>query len=183
MIIIIAQPLGRVVFLKNSCSCLPERLFFSETVVRAPPNACFSQKRLFVHPRTLVFLKNGCSCLPERLFFSKTVVRAPPNVCFSQKRLFRTCRTLVFLKNGCSAPAERLFSSKTVVSTPWNVCFPQKRLFQPLGTAVWAALKLKEHVPTGMLSRYLLSKMCAVVYSLTSFIPSSTACMLRGMRP
>ena len=146
------------VFLKNSCSCLPEHLFFSKIVVRAPPNVCFPQNRLFVHPRTFVFLKNGCSCTPERLFFSKMVVRAPPNACFSQKRLFRTCRTLVFLKNGCSAPAERLFFSKTVVPHLLNACFPQKWLFQPLGTAVWAALKLKEHVPTGMLSRYLLSK-------------------------
>ena len=181
--IIIAQPLGRVVFLRKGCSCLPERLFFSKTVVRASPNVCFPQNRLFVHPRTFVFLKNGCSCTSERLFSSKTVVRAPPNACFSQKRLFRTCRTLVFLKNGCSAPAERLFSSKMVVPHLLNACFSQKRLFQPLGTSVRAALKPREHVPTGMLSRYLLSKMCAVVYSLTSFIPSSTACMLRGMRP
>ena len=140
--IIIAQPLGRVVFLRKGCSCLPERLFFLKMVVRAPPNACFSQKRLFVHPRTFVFLKNGCSCT-----------------------------------------SERLFSSKMVVPHLLNACFSQKRLFQPLGTSVRAALKPREHVPTGMLSRYLLSKMCAVVYSLTSFIPSSTACMLRGMRP
>ena len=177
------MPPRTLIFLKNSCSCLPERLFFSKIVVRASPNTCFPQKWLFVHPRTLVFLKNGCSAPAGRLFFSKMIVPHLLNACFSQKRLFGTCRTLVFFKNGCSAPAERLFFSKTVVPTPWNVCFPQKRLFQPLGTAVRAALKLKEHVPTGMLSRYLLSKMCAIVYSLTSFIPSSTACMLRGMRP
>ena len=65
---------------------------------------------------------------------------------------------IVFLKNGCSNPLERLFFSKMIVPTPWNVCFSQKWLFQPLGTAVWAALKQKEHVPMGMLSRYLLSK-------------------------
>ena len=53
--------------------------------------SCLSQKRLFVHPRTLVFLKNGCSCTPERLFFSKTVVPHLLNTCFSQKQLFRTC--------------------------------------------------------------------------------------------
>ena len=109
-----------LVFLKNGCSCIPERLFSSKPVVRAPPNACFSQKRLFRTCRTLVFLKNGCSAPAERLFFSKTVVPHLPNACFSQKWLFRTCRTLIFLKNGCSAPAERLFSSKLVVPTPWN---------------------------------------------------------------
>ena len=177
------MPPRTFVFLKNSCSCTPERLFFSKTVVRASPNVCFPQNRLFVHPRTLVFLKSGCSAPAERLFSSKMVVPHLPNAYFSQKRLFRTCRTLVFLKNGCSAPAERLFFSKTVVPHLPNACFSQNWLFQPLGTSVWAALKQKEHVPTGMLSRYLLSKMCAVVYSLTSFIPSSTACMLRGMRP
>ena len=118
------------VFLKTGCSCIPEHLFFSKIVVRAPPNVCFPQNRLFVHPRTLVFLKNDCSAPAERLFFSKTVVPHLPNACFSQKRLFRTCRTLVFLKNGCSAPAERLFFSKMVVPTPWNVrlgCLKTKR--------------------------------------------------------
>jgi len=68
-------------------------LSFSKTVVRASPNICFSQKWLFVSPRTFVFLKSGSSCLPERLFFSKTVVRASPNVCFSQKWLFQPVET------------------------------------------------------------------------------------------
>ena len=182
--IIIAQPLRRIVFLRKGCSCLPERLFSSKIVVRASPNTCFPQKWLFVHPRTFVFLKNGCSCTPERLFFSKTVVRAPPNVCFSQKRLFQSLGTFVFLKNGCSNPLERLFFSKMIVPTPWNVCFPQNWLFQPLGTAVWAALKQKKSMSQRACSLGICyQRMCAVVYSLTSFIPSSTACMLRGMRP
>jgi len=90
-LIIIAQPLGRVVFLKNGCSCTPEHLFFSEPVVRASSNACFSQKWLFVHPRTFVFLKNSCSAPAERLFFSELVVPHLLNACFSQNRLFRTC--------------------------------------------------------------------------------------------
>jgi len=87
-------------------------------VVRAPPNAYFSQNRLFVHPRTFVFLKNGCSAPAEHLFFSKMVVPHLLNTCFSQKQLFVHPRTLIFLRTGCSAPAERLFFSKTIVPTP-----------------------------------------------------------------
>ena len=118
------------VFLKTGCSCTPERLFFSKIVVRAPPNACFSQKRLFAHPRTLVFLKTGCSAPAERLFSSKMVVPHLLNTCFSQNRLFQPLGMFVFLKNDCSNPLERLFFSKPVVPTPWNVrsgCFKTKR--------------------------------------------------------
>ena len=108
------------VFIKNGCSCIPEHLFFSKIVVRAPPNVCFPQNRLFVHPRTLVFLKSGCLNPLECLFSSKTVVPHLLNACFSQKRLFQPLGTFVFLKNGCSNPLERLFFSKMVVPTPWN---------------------------------------------------------------
>ena len=119
-----------LVFLKNGCSCLPERLFFSKMVVRASPNACFSQKRLFRTCRTLVFLKNGCSAPAERLFFSKTIVPTPWNVRFSQNQLFQPLGMFVFLKNDCSNPLEHLFFSKPVVPTPWNGrpgCFKTKR--------------------------------------------------------
>ena len=76
----------RAVFLKNTCSGLPEALFFSKMFVRDSPKCCFSQKCLFGTPRSVVFLKNACSGVPEALFFSKMFVRESPKRCFSQKQ-------------------------------------------------------------------------------------------------
>ena len=98
----------RAIFLKNTCSGVPEALFLSKMPVRESPTGCFSQKYLFGAPRSVVFLKNTCSGLPEVLFFSKTV-EIPP--------------------------VSRVFFSKTDVPTPWTGCFSQKRMFQPLGRA------------------------------------------------
>ena len=112
----------RAVFLKNTCSGVPEALFLSKMPVRDSPTGCFPQKCLFGSPRSVVFIKNACSGVPEALFSSKTVEIPPVS------RVF-------FFKDGRSNPLDELFFSKTDVPTPWTGYFFQKQMFQPLGRA------------------------------------------------
>ena len=79
----------RAVFLKNTCSGLPEVLFFSKTVEIPPVSRVFFQRRMFQPLGRVTFLKNGCSNPLDGLFFSKTDVPTPWTSYFSQKRLFQ----------------------------------------------------------------------------------------------
>ena len=83
----------RAVFLKNTCSGLPEVLFFPKILVRDSPKRCFHQKQSKHTRISCVFLKNS---------------RNTPRISY------------VFFKNGRSNPLDGLFFSKTDVPTPWT---------------------------------------------------------------